>query len=70
MSAYNFETLRVHLGHEIEVALYGDQNVAIECLTCNEVLIDFEKFEGDEAEYLNLLYFKEKLKQFRARNKS
>lgn len=50
MSVYNFETLRDHMGHNIEVALYGDQNIAIECVTCNEVLIDFDSDPDEETE--------------------
>lgn len=48
MSAGNFQDLQVHLGHEIECVSYGNkdignQNVAIECETCHEVLMDFDK---------------------------
>lgn len=48
MSAHSFETLRDHVGHKIKIALYGDQNVAIECVTCNEVLVDFDRYEDEE----------------------
>lgn len=36
-----------HVGHEVEIACYGDreapQNVAVECITCNEVLVDYDR---------------------------
>ncbi|MHA2063236.1 MAG: hypothetical protein ACXABY_02525 [Candidatus Thorarchaeota archaeon] len=50
-----FEDLTPHVGHEIEVATYGRPNevfnVAIECMTCNTVLLDFDNpmLEEDEA---------------------
>ena len=38
----NFDRVLSHLGHELEVAVYGDnENVAIECLTCMEVVVDY-----------------------------
>jgi hypothetical protein len=40
-----FDRFRDHLGHELEVAIYGTgygQNAAIECMYCNEVLVDFD----------------------------
>jgi hypothetical protein len=48
MSAYNFEELMSHYGHEIAVVYYGKsekdaQNVAIECSKCGEVLLDFDR---------------------------
>lgn len=38
-----YSCLKAHLGHQIEVAVYGDQNVSIECLDCCEVLYSVEK---------------------------
>lgn len=33
-----------HQGHKIEIAIYGvDQNTSVECMDCNEVIVDFEK---------------------------
>jgi predicted RNA-binding Zn-ribbon protein involved in translation (DUF1610 family) len=32
-----------HFGHDIVVTNYHNENVAIECETCNEVLLDFDK---------------------------
>jgi len=44
-----FERLRSHFGHKIEVAVYGDdQNVAIECMDCYEVLYSVDKPREDE----------------------
>lgn len=41
-----YNNLKNHLGHRIELAIYGNQNMAIECVDCNEVLIDYN-IEGD-----------------------
>lgn len=47
----NFDRVLSHLGHEIEVAAYGDnENVAIECLTCMEVIVDYNQ----EDDYENM----------------
>ena len=59
MSVNNFEELKKHIGHKIVCVSYAYQNlnvaeskkkirnVAIECETCNEVLLDFDKEETD-----------------------
>jgi len=51
MSATNFRELAAHCGHKLEVALYGNPpvNAAIECLTCYEVLVDYEDDEDDNG---------------------
>jgi len=46
MSVSNFEELKKHIGHKLQCVIYGGLNVAIECETCNEVLIDFDNQEG------------------------
>ena len=47
----NFDRVLSHLGHELEVAVYGDnENVAIECLTCMEVVVDYNQEEEIEDE--------------------
>ena len=50
MSVQTYKDLYMHIGHEIEVASYTDyadksipHNVAIECLDCSEVLLDFDR---------------------------
>jgi len=59
MAAYDFETMREHIGHAIECVCYGKAgekpaNVAVECVTCNVVLFDlcpddhYEKFVPEE----------------------
>ena len=37
-----YEKIARHIGHNIEVATYGDPivNVAVECMDCHEVLVD------------------------------
>ena len=49
MTMSNFDRVLSHLGHELEVAVYGDnENVAIECLTCMEVVVDYDQGDDDE----------------------
>jgi len=36
------EKIIEHFGHDIEIAKYGDENIALECTTCNEVMKDWE----------------------------
>jgi len=48
MSCNNFEELKKHVGHKISIVEYVNDNfetynVAIECETCNEVILDFDK---------------------------
>lgn len=44
MSVQNYNDLEMHYGHEINVAIYGDDvNVALECNDCDEVLLSFDK---------------------------
>ena len=37
-----YDKIVKHIGHNIEVASYGDPivNVAVECMDCNEVIVD------------------------------
>jgi hypothetical protein len=45
MSAYTFSDLNRHVGHRIECVNYGDPpvNASVECMDCNEVILDFDK---------------------------
>lgn len=47
MSASNYADLLPHLGHKLMCVSYGDlpepANVAIECVTCGIVLLDFDR---------------------------
>ena len=52
MSANSYEDLLKHDGHEIVCVTYGEEgkdpeNVAVECQTCYEILLDFNKPETD-----------------------
>lgn len=52
-----FKKMLKHRGHKIECVTYGatDENCAIECVTCNEVIIDYElDGSGEEQELLNI----------------
>ena len=58
MSARDFDDLKRHIGHKIVCVGYGFKgqkpfvNVAVECKTCNEVLLDFDKeIRKDEIHY-------------------
>lgn len=54
MAVHNFTDLRQHVGHDVVVVTYGPTgdfnplNVALECETCCEVLIDFDNDEEQE----------------------
>jgi hypothetical protein len=53
MAATDFNDLIRHEEHEITIATYYDLdlntvNVAIECMDCHEVLLDFDKEPSDE----------------------
>lgn len=47
MGAHSFKDLIHHAGHKLVCVTYGKNgkppaNVAIECETCNEVILDFD----------------------------
>lgn len=51
------DKLRPHIGHEIELATYGDADnpvsITIECMDCYEVLVDtFEDVALPEPHYI------------------
>ena len=44
MASDSYNELMRHVGHDIETVTYGNHdNVAVECNTCNEVLLDYDK---------------------------
>jgi hypothetical protein len=44
MAAHSYSDIAEHLGHNLEVAIYGQEdNAAIECVDCYVVLVDFDK---------------------------
>lgn len=49
MAVSGFKDLTEHVGHTLEVVTYGNpsENVAIECLTCCEVLLSYDEEEED-----------------------
>lgn len=52
MSAFNYEDLKRHVGHNIVCVEYGNGvNVAVECETCNEVVLDYDKHGDINNEY-------------------
>lgn len=52
MSAYDFESLNYHTGHDVVVVRYGDNemtlNVAVECNDCREVILDYDAPDLEE----------------------
>jgi hypothetical protein len=46
MSVNNYDELVGHFGHIVTVVKYGEQNCAIECEECCEVLLDFDRPEA------------------------
>lgn len=53
MAVANYNELKVHRGHKIVCVGYGDieqpANIAIECETCGEVLLDYDESEAEEG---------------------
>lgn len=49
MGCHSYADLKRHIGHKVVVSCYGDrddpQNVAVECETCYEIIMDFDKEE-------------------------
>lgn len=48
MGAHSFDDLLLHVGHKLECVKYAQKgappaNVAVECVTCHEVLRDFNR---------------------------
>jgi hypothetical protein len=51
MAASNYTDLCRHVGHEINCVRYGDDvNVAVECETCHEIILTFDKEEDETQE--------------------
>jgi hypothetical protein len=47
MAADSYKELMRHAGHQTEVVTYGNlDNVAVECVDCYEVLMDYDKEEA------------------------
>ena len=42
MAVMNYDELISHREHTIQIHTYYDENVAIECVDCYEILIDFD----------------------------
>ena len=51
--AGGYEDLKAHIGHELECVGYGPEddpeNVAIECIDCGVVVIDFNRDSDDDG---------------------
>lgn len=44
MAVNSYDELKAHVNHELECVSYGlGENVAVECMTCGTVLIDFDR---------------------------
>lgn len=43
MSASSYTDLAAHAGHHVAVVIYAQENAAVECETCHEVLVDFAR---------------------------
>lgn len=57
MAVHGYEELKSHVGHQIVCVTYGDPekpaNVAVECETCNEVLLSYD--EGESCQPTGIL---------------
>jgi hypothetical protein len=54
MAAHSYDELLSHIGHDIECVAYGSKqhgaaNIAVECITCGEVLFDFDKPDEESS---------------------
>lgn len=53
MSVQTYKELKTHIGHKITCVAYGSakdpENVAIECVTCSEVILDRDKWSCPEC---------------------
>ncbi len=50
---FHYKELKSHIGHKIVCTHYANyQNIAVECETCNTVLLDYDKPEGSTDEEL------------------
>lgn len=49
MSVSTYSELVIHVGHLVEVVTYANENVAIECEDCGEVLLDFDADDLEEV---------------------
>lgn len=55
MGANSYKELRKHIGHKLECVCYGipgrePANIAIECVDCKEVLLDFDEPDNPRRE--------------------
>ena len=39
-----YEKLKEHLSHDVVIAAYGEDCVCLECMDCNEVILDGEYY--------------------------
>jgi cytidine deaminase len=50
MAVFDYHGLLAHVGHSFECIVYGDeQNVALACNNCHEVIIDFNRPDFSNA---------------------
>ncbi|MDZ4877766.1 MAG: hypothetical protein CLLPBCKN_007201 [Chroococcidiopsis cubana SAG 39.79] len=50
MAVFDYHGLLAHVSHSFECIVYGDnQNVALACNDCHEVIIDFDRPDFDNA---------------------
>ena len=51
---YEYESLRDHVGHRVEVVTYDDdQNVSVECVDCHTVLYSVDNSDNDTRRAVN-----------------
>ena len=44
MSCYDYETLKEHVGHDVQCVRYSEDNVTVECYTCHVVIVTHELY--------------------------
>lgn len=36
------ERLTPHIGHAVEIVTYAQENIALECVDCSQVIVDYD----------------------------
>lgn len=48
MGCWNHKELSRHIGHDIQCVDYAGENVAVECHTCHEIILDYDREESED----------------------
>lgn len=48
--AWGYDSVMRHYGHTLDIANYHNVNVAIECIDCDEVIVDYTYVTGTSTQ--------------------